>query len=242
MQPSRGVRQQPRERCLRLPTTPHDTYVHASPPDQHVRMPLHTQPHLPAGGCSPARLAATRRRFRTNGPGQLACQEGMDVPYPPTAPGFRAVPADVVAGGQQLGAGGVVQLNECLAACLMARRCTDVSFNAVLGSCYLKHGSSRATCQVDAPLMLCVLPHLVSTRLEPRDELLHGKLQLCSEPDRQRAGVRLRQLAVVVPGAATGPGTATWAGRTPCQRAAAMITHVCQHCFTLYDDDDDIER
>lgn len=107
-------------------------------------------------------------------------------------------------GRPQMGAGGRVRLEECFAACLMATGCTDVSFNAVLGLCFLKHGSSRLTC-----LVRSVDPQLyVSTSSEPLDDVSDGELQLCGQPDWHGAGVRLRVVAVVVPGAQAGPGGA----------------------------------
>ncbi len=51
------------------------------------------KPTRTASGCAPHYLpAVVQPLFDTNGPGQLSCDEGFDLPYPHTAPGFQYAP------------------------------------------------------------------------------------------------------------------------------------------------------
>eukprot|EP00884_Botryococcus_braunii_P009399 jgi/Botrbrau1/18460/Bobra.0072s0043.1 len=90
--------------------------------------------------------------YETDGPARVACDEGQNVVYPETAPGFLYDPTGSINKNPALAGGygslAPVSVSQCQIACETAQpACTAFSYNSVLQQCFLKSGARRSTCQ-----------------------------------------------------------------------------------------------
>jgi mannan endo-1,4-beta-mannosidase len=116
--------------------------------------------------CTPSlELSTIAVRYFTFGEGQLACDEGRDVPWPAFAPGFAydlTLESNVAKSGQAkedevLGSRAAVDPLRCVLACEMAAGCDSFSFNSLQKKCFLKAGASSNVFQVRRHFLVLLL-------------------------------------------------------------------------------------
>ncbi|KAK9841349.1 hypothetical protein WJX74_004374 [Apatococcus lobatus] len=96
-------------------------------------------------------VGRTANSYVSSGTAQLACNEGSNVLYPPTAPGFRHDPTNYTDSSPSLKGGFGSNFNtsaiECAVACQTASSCNAFSYNPFLQQCFLKADPSSDICQ-----------------------------------------------------------------------------------------------